>query len=751
MPGDMSAATAVLGQIDVTYWLVNTVAFLKVVIGFSLIILVHELGHFWVAKWCGVRVDKFAIGFGPRLFGWRRGQGFTTGTDTHITPEEVTSRGWGESDYCINALPFGGYVKMLGEDDILINEDTGEMKLSEDPRAFPNRPVGQRMLIVSAGVVFNIIFAALLYVLVFMIGHELPAPIVGTLDPTKPAAQAGLMSGDHIIELNGSPVKSFNEVALAGVLNREIRVRVERNGQPLDELFIIPTVWDDNRKLRESGITPSIKLVCGRDLPDTSAGPGLRKGDTILEINGEPASGDILHGSKTEHFSSAPLEMKVERVDAEGTTSIATAYYSPRVIMLPLTPPNASESQRSDRWSYFGLQPRLTAMYLEPGYPAEQAGMKVDDVLMQWGTITNPTYYDVVDTNQAHAGKTFPIQIYRPATQEVLDLEITPTTPSLLAGEDQAKVGVSFFPESDLAVVANLLDSGAASDLALPRGARITAVADVPVVSWIDVLAQFDLHAGEPVSLTYEAGTNTGQVEFKVPSSLYHALNISRNSRIVSINGQKEYKISENEVWRLPNALQAMLMSHEGETVTVEYRLPGEDDSTHTAEMLVTANNTDPWPARALFGFDFPTSNDIRMVMVQAGNPIEAAWMGVTEVSNNVLMVYQTLQKLLEAEVSVRHVSGPVGVINQGIKVARTSYTQLLLFLAVLSINLAVINFLPFPVVDGGVMIFLIIEKIKGSPISLKVQMTTTIVGLSIILLGFVLVTFKDVWSLFLR
>jgi regulator of sigma E protease len=140
MPGDMSAATAVLGQIDVTYWLVNTVAFLKVVIGFSLIILVHELGHFWVAKWCGVRVDKFAIGFGPRLFGWRRGQGFTTGTDTHITPEEVTSRGWGESDYCINALPFGGYVKMLGEDDILINEDTGEIKLSEDPRAFPQSP-----------------------------------------------------------------------------------------------------------------------------------------------------------------------------------------------------------------------------------------------------------------------------------------------------------------------------------------------------------------------------------------------------------------------------------------------------------------------------------------------------------------------------------------------------------------------------------------------------------------------------------
>ena len=752
MPGDLNATSLLLSQADLFQWLANTIAFLKVVIGFSLIILVHELGHFWVAKWCGVRVDKFAIGFGPRLFGWRKGQGFTTGTDTHITSEEITARKWGESDYCLNALPFGGYVKMLGEDDILVNEETGEMKMSDDPRAFPNRPVGQRMLIVSAGVVFNVIFAALLYMLVFMIGHKQLAPIVGPLVPGSPAERAGLQTGDEIYELNGWQVNSFNEIMIAGVLHDEITVKVERDGEKLPEPFVIPTVFDEKTKLRMTGILPSYDLTCGQDFPDTSAGPGLKQGDVLVSANGKPVT---MLDNVVERFSDQPIEFKVERTQADGETKLATAYYKPRILMAPLPRPDQPAKEHTDGWSYLGFLPRLKIGEILPGYPAHGTGLQSNDVVVQWGTIANPRYSEVVETNQTHgaAGKPVKVRVVRAGEPEPLEFAVTPTKPNAMLGEEDAKVGIVFVPESDHAIVVDIGPDAPKADLPLPRGSRLTSVASEPVVSWIDVLSQFQRHAGETVEITYTAGDVKGSVSFPVPSNIYHELGISRHTVFVSIAGETQYTDKDGAVSYLPSldAVQALLIKHVGETVPVEYKMPGEKGTPQKAEYTVTENNVDPWPKRVVFGVDLQASRDFRMSMVRAGNPIQALWMGVTEAGGKVLMVYQTLRSLLAAEVSVRHVSGPVGVVSQGVKVARTSYTELLLFLATLSINLAVINFLPFPVVDGGVMVFLIIEKIKGSPISLKVQMATTIVGLSIILLGFLLITFKDIWSLFLH
>jgi regulator of sigma E protease len=149
-------------------WLLNSYLFIKVLIGFSIIIFVHELGHFAAAKWMGVRVDRFALGFFYRVCGYRRGEGFTFGPRPTYKPEELAARGFGETDYCINALPFGGYVKMLGEDDIVVNEETGEVKPSADPRAFTNKSVGRRMVVVSAGVICNMLFAVLVYAAIFL-------------------------------------------------------------------------------------------------------------------------------------------------------------------------------------------------------------------------------------------------------------------------------------------------------------------------------------------------------------------------------------------------------------------------------------------------------------------------------------------------------------------------------------------------------------------------------------------------------
>ena len=151
----LGAMDALLAADTMPGWLYNTLMFIKVLIGFSIIIFVHEAGHFLAAKWVGIRVDRFAVGFGTRLFGFRKGEGFTFGNRPEYSADELARKDYGETDYCFKVLPIGGYVKMLGQDDVIINDETGEVSLSDDPRAFTSRPVGHRMIVVSAGVLFN--------------------------------------------------------------------------------------------------------------------------------------------------------------------------------------------------------------------------------------------------------------------------------------------------------------------------------------------------------------------------------------------------------------------------------------------------------------------------------------------------------------------------------------------------------------------------------------------------------------------
>ena len=145
LPG---ANASLLAEWTVTGTLNMVKYFAMIFFGFSMVIFVHELGHFLVAKWAGVRVEKFAIGFGKELIGFTRG----------------------ETRYSFNVLPLGGYVKMLGQEDF--DDKAQELRFKDDPRSFVNKPVGRRMAIVSAGVIMNTLFAGLLFMIVFMIGKE---------------------------------------------------------------------------------------------------------------------------------------------------------------------------------------------------------------------------------------------------------------------------------------------------------------------------------------------------------------------------------------------------------------------------------------------------------------------------------------------------------------------------------------------------------------------------------------------------
>ena len=244
--------------------------YLLMLIGFSLIVCVHELGHFAVAKWVGVRVEKFAVGFGREIFGFTRG----------------------ETRYSFNILPLGGYVKMLGQEDF--DDKSKELQFKDDPRSFINKPIGQRAAIVSAGVIMNVLFACLLFMIVFLVGMEVTGTRIAVIEPDSPAQRAGLLPGDDIKQINGENVLEFNEVRMAVILaplHEPIEFVVKRDGE-LKFVQVEPeyTIPESTRDIRRQivGIQPGVTrkiIVVGPEI-DQSRPDQPHVGDVIVEIDG---------------------------------------------------------------------------------------------------------------------------------------------------------------------------------------------------------------------------------------------------------------------------------------------------------------------------------------------------------------------------------------------------------------------------------------------------------------------------------
>ncbi|MDF1614865.1 RIP metalloprotease RseP [Desulfurivibrio dismutans] len=186
----------------------NTILSFIVVLG--ILIFVHEFGHFIVAKLFNVKVLKFSLGFGPRLFGRRIG----------------------ETDYQVSALPLGGYVNMLGE-------NPGETTDHDDTeRSFSGKPLWQRFLIVAAGPFFNLGFAVLLFFLIYaLVGLPQPVPgtKIGEVAPDSPAAEAGLLAGDRILTVNGMATEDWEDVSrlIRDSEGRPVTLDIHRNGDVL--------------------------------------------------------------------------------------------------------------------------------------------------------------------------------------------------------------------------------------------------------------------------------------------------------------------------------------------------------------------------------------------------------------------------------------------------------------------------------------------------------------------------------------
>src|SRR5258708_4583455 len=259
-----------------------------VILGFM--IFIHEVGHFMVAKALGVRVAQCAIGFGKRLIGFRKG----------------------ETDYRINAIPLGGYVKMSGENPT----DTR----TDDPREFVNHSRWHRFLIAIAGPVMNILLAIVLLTGVYMVHYEHAAcmdgpAIIGYVDPGSSAAKAGIQAGDLVVQVDGVRNPTWEQIEMKQFVsaNQPLPFAVERGGQTVQGA-VIP-VTNSPQEPGSAGWFPNVPVIIG----DVEAEPNmpaakasLRDGDKILSIDGLPVRSIQSMIDSLQLTKDKPLDVMVE-------------------------------------------------------------------------------------------------------------------------------------------------------------------------------------------------------------------------------------------------------------------------------------------------------------------------------------------------------------------------------------------------------------------------------------------------------
>jgi len=268
---------------------------LAAIVVLGILIFVHELGHFLVAKRSGVGVLKFSLGFGPKLVGVKRG----------------------ETEYLLSALPLGGYVKMIGED------PTDPLPEAADPaRSFSQKTVGTRARIVLAGPLANLALPVVIFWGIFaIVGQPYFLPIVGTPEQGSPAAQAGLLPGDRVQALDGVRIERWTdvEVAVQASSGKPLNFTMTRDGRTFDvrlapRAVATRDIFGQETQAWDVGLHPLLSTRIGQVLPGHVAEQaGLRSGDRILALNGTPVveweqMAKSIHGSPGK-----PVRLTVER------------------------------------------------------------------------------------------------------------------------------------------------------------------------------------------------------------------------------------------------------------------------------------------------------------------------------------------------------------------------------------------------------------------------------------------------------
>lgn len=314
--------------------LVTALAFVFVL---GIIIFVHEAGHLITAKAFGMRVFVFSFGFGRRLFGFK----------------------WGDTDCRVSAIPLGGYVKLEGEPDDRLSEDTSSLG---DARDFTSRPRWQRFFVYLAGPAMNAVLTISVLTVFYMIGFAVDAsrfdrPIVGALDPGSPAEAAGIRPGDEILSIDGEALATWEDAQYHILLrpDRALRVKVRRGGEERE--IEVRSQATAAEKVGSIGVHPLVRV--GQVLDDLPAqAAGLRADDAILEIGDTPVRS----------FAEIPPLVAA----AAGKELRLTVWRAGEVLEVPVAPKDTAQGPR------IGIAPKTVVKKFGP------AGAVAEAVRWSW-------------------------------------------------------------------------------------------------------------------------------------------------------------------------------------------------------------------------------------------------------------------------------------------------------------------------------------------------------------------------------
>ncbi len=655
------------------FWNIFQVAF-----GLGLVIFLHELGHFLLAKWNDVKVEKFSIGFGPTIFGFKRG----------------------ETEYVLAAVPLGGFVKMLGE-----GIEEGEAKTS-DPRAYPNKSVGGRMAIISAGVVMNLFLGLACFVYAY--GHgmeEMPARI-GRVVGGSPAYEAGFRVGDEVVAIDGRKDISFQNIVMKTSLStagQVIHFEVKRPGESGTVAVNAMPRRETNRDTPSIGVGPSESLEL--DEPPFEAPAGLPAAETPSERGFEPEDKIVAVSPDGENpisvddigvfhrlaakYRDQPLNFIVERRGDTKNGKRTSKELTKASIKLP---PN--------HFVDFGFQLTIEPVSsIQGGSIAERAGFRKGDLIKKVnGEAFDPMKLPDICYRNAGKATTFEIERSEPG-------KATPVTTEIKVVPDDTPPWTEHVLSPALGEPLEIPGLG----LAYPVRTKITAIT--------------------PDSPAAKAGLKVGDV-----------INAMTLPPKPSSNGKKTEKPEPIEFtdahpnWAATFAALQVLPLREVQLTVNGSNVP-----------ISLTPAPDPNWFHPMRGLQF-------MGLIRNVPPLgamAALRRGADDTVENVLGIYAMLRSLIMQRVSPKGLAGPLTIFRFAYHSAGMGLTKLVHFLGLLSINLAVLNFLPIPPLDGGQMVFLLAEKVRGKPLPESALAAGTYAGLALVLLLMIYVLCQDVLRMF--
>lgn len=396
----------------------------------GVLVFVHELGHFLVAVWNGVRVEVFSLGFGKKIYQYQKG----------------------ETNYCISLIPLGGYVKMYGE-------QPGE-EIPEDQKkySFTHKKVSQRLAIVVAGPLMNLLFAFLIFMIVALTGETYKSPYVGEVAPESYAQSLGFSSGDKIISVNDITMKTWDHFQdfLDTHLDQEVSVKVQNEVTQQEKIIVAKIQPKNNPNVvtTKKFIGEITGLSMFSYAPVVAVSPnselyklGLRHGDRIESINTE----------KITHFRD--LEPALQRATLTDLTKSSPQTLVFNVIRGELEPKKQSKHSFKLMFTPPVNNPTLESLGLEstqlyidkvmPDSPAEHAGLKKEDKILAINGKKLKVWDDILTSIKSFSEneKTLSLQIQRKGT-EILNLSITPqmTTHMTMHGTEEKRFTIGISP-----------------------------------------------------------------------------------------------------------------------------------------------------------------------------------------------------------------------------------------------------------------------------------------------------------------